>query len=197
MRQRHHKCAKLWLLWLPPIVLVLASVITSCGDQETALPGDSIIINPSAIEIAYPLTGACPPAAGYSPFIRVDPNDVHADIQLITISVLDANGILRRGTEIEVTLSFTGSSSSDEIVWLFDDDIGNQDGSIQDPASPTLLQDAELVSTNLDATGYVTNTGQSGTKSLWILSDGNCPFVTNVTVHSGAVSALLEFEMNQ
>jgi len=197
MRQQHHKYAKLWLLWLPPIVLVLASVITSCGDQETALPGDSVIINPTEISIGYPLTGACPPAVGYSPYIRVDPNDVHADIQLFTISVLDENDILRRGTEIEVTLSFTGSSSSDEIVWLFDDDIGNQDGSIQDPASPTLLQDAELVSSNLDPTGYVTNTGPSGTKTLYVLSDGNCAFVTNVIVHSGVVSAQLEIEMNQ
>lgn len=170
--------------------LIPLLLVTSCGNQNTAQPGDTILINPPDVEAGYPFDGTCPPASGYPPTI-------HADIQPIKISIFSSSGALIRGVDIEVGLTFTGSTSADEIMWLFDDEEGDGNGLIKDAGSPSGFQDAELVSSNTSPISYKTNTGSSGTKTLVLLSDGNCPFTGYLRVFSGSVANNIDISFNQ
>ena len=176
---------------LAMLVLLGSGLLSGCGEEVGAPPGSTLVIDPADASYGngVGIDGACP-------WFTFPP--VEYQIVDIFIKVLGADGKAIPGVDVMVTLPFTSSGSVPiQVMWLFDDAIGDKNGTIMDALGN--LQANELVSDSGFPTAYATDTGDIGVRHLWLVMqfDADCAYFGDILVESGPQSASMEIEYNQ
>ncbi len=174
------------------VLLLTSGFLYGCGNDSEAPVDGSITIAIGANEWTVFDDPADPSPACIGAFI---------DIEAITISVFDVNGTPLGNVDIDVMVQLAGNTSADGVglfgfgvVDLWDDLDGN-DGITDNTTGAYQMN--EHISGLTNPQIFKTKTGPNGTRTLFITADvsPDCEYTTSISVRSGTVIGLLEFDV--